>query len=475
MSLSWPRTGAPASERQALLSMTRRVTLTVLTGFTVVFVVLFAWLWQEGLAQDTGYLDRAMVGTAKAMAASLDAMDSDEGAMALELMFRHTQGLADAANGPPLHLAIARHDGRITRVQPELEGLDLRAAPPGAGDLVIGGRRWRLYTAAGTRWKAAVAHDATARLQWVGWDLLTDLLKYLPVAFVLVLLPVWLMARASLQPLRQLSATVAARSPLDTRPLPARSQWQELAPLETALNRLFERMAHSLAREKAFVHDAAHELRTPLALIATQAHVLTMSQGPARVEAAERLAAAVERSSHLAQQLLQLARADAVAELTREPLDLMDLARDAMSLLADRAAAQSTELELQGPEQLPLLSDARALRSILDNLLDNALGHGGAGGCVTVAVAATHGLLLLSVSDQGPGIGVTARDQVFERFWRGAALAYAGSGLGLAIVREAARGLGGDAEVVDAGNHTGTEGPVQPARGATVQVWLPVP
>jgi signal transduction histidine kinase len=122
----------------------------------------------------------------------------------------------------------------------------------------------------------------------------------------------------------------------------------------------------------------------------------------------------------------------------------MDLVRDAMSLHAARADAQGTELSLEGPDQLPMRSDARTLRAIIDNLLDNALRHGGAGGAVRVRVAAREHELTLEVADSGPGIAAADAEQVFERFWRGNASDGRGTGLGLAIVRGASHSLGGE-------------------------------
>jgi len=450
------------SDRNGLASMTRRVAITVVSAFGAVFLVLFVWLWQQSLARGTGELDRGLLATAKSLAAALDELNSDDGAAHIAVLFRSFQGVDEPSDDLPVHLAMARRDGSGAHYVGPLAGLDLTDVPDGASTREVAGVRWHLYTASGKHWRVAVGDDVPARRRVISWMLFTDLARYLGLALPLVLVPVWFIAKASLKPLRQLSDHVAMRKPLDTSPLPDTGRWKELAPLEHALNQLFERTAAGLAREKAFVHDAAHELRTPLAVIATQAHVLAASDGPARSDARHRLDDAVTRASHLSQQLLLLARADSAARVQPESLDLMNLVRDTMALHAERAVQQGTELDLQGPDQLPLRSDPRAWRSIIDNLLDNALRYGGAGGVVSVAVEQAQAAVVLSVADQGPGIDAAHRDRVFDRFWRGSGHSQPGSGLGLAIVREAARALGGDARVADS------------TVGARLQVSLPV-
>lgn len=466
----------PGRATAAPPSLTRRVVAAVVGAFAAVFVVLYAVLWYESMAPATGDFDRGLQQTAETVLLTLDRIDSVDAA-------RMAIALGDAANAgqmidaPPSHLLLQRRDGSLrlhTGPPGTLGALDARTLAAGASRLRVEGRETYAHVAVGQRWVVAVLDGAPERSRWLGWVLFSDLATYLTLALPIVLLPVWWAARTAMQPLRELSDEVAARHALDTRALGSRKRWRELAPLEDALNQLFARTAHSVAREKAFVHDAAHELRTPLAVIATHAHVLAARHGAGdpgaldddRGTAAARLQAAVQRASHLTQQLLQLARADAPPKPASGTVDLMNLLRDAMALQAERAAAQGSELELQGPDQLPLAADARLLRSIIDNLLDNALRYGGTGAAVRVRVQRAGPWLLLQVADSGPGIAAADREQVFERFWRGVSTegpTPPGSGLGLAIVREAARSLGGDAEVLPQ------------AAGTTLQVRLPHP
>jgi signal transduction histidine kinase len=450
----------PAARLPSLLG---RVTLVLIGSFVVVFVVLFSWAAWGLLARDSGELDSGLLLSARAIGKALDAAGDDAAASAAALVLLRELQQRDLASGdPPLHLVVTRPDGTVVSRGTFVPDATLLAVPDGAHS--VPGTPWRVYAARGERWRVLLVDDDVQRQRWLAGTLATDIATNIAMAMPLVLLPLWLAARASVRPLRRLSDAVAAREPLDTTPLPVpRRRWRELAPLEDALNRLFQRTAQGVAREKAFVHDAAHELRTPLAVIAAQAHLLATSDGAARTEAATRLQSAVERASHLSQQLLQLAQADGAVRAPAQPLDLMDLVRDAMALQAVRADAQGTELSLEGPDQLPLQADARTLRAIVDNLLDNALRHGGAGGAVRVRVAAGERQLTLEVVDSGPGVAAADAEHVFERFWRADASDGRGTGLGLAIVREAARSLGGEVALQ------------RPGPGAAFVVTLPRP
>jgi signal transduction histidine kinase len=274
---------------------------------------------------------------------------------------------------------------------------------------------------------------------------------------------VWFAVRSALAPLKRLAAEVAARPLGDHTALAPARAYAELQPLVGALNEQFERAAQQLLRERAFVHDAAHELRTPLAVIDAQAHVLATSEGPAREAARRRLEGTVERASHVTQQLLRLAQADALADAPRAPADVMDILRDTLAGFATIAAAQGAELSLSGPDTWVVDTAARALRSVLENLVDNALRYGGPGVKVEVNVTTTPAQWTLSVADDGPGIPPADRERVFERFWRSRTATAQGAGLGLAIVREAVRSWGGEVGVF-----SGNGG-----RGCTLRIALP--
>jgi two-component system, OmpR family, sensor histidine kinase QseC len=446
---------APAGTRLPP-SLMWRVVWVVMAGFAVIFVVLLAWIGYASLGRESGEFDRGMLASAQGLAKALNEVDSDAGAQAAVALF--SAMIASSPNGaadgePALDVSIVRFDGQVQRPGKLAPQLDLRGLRDGVVQQTVDGQNLRLYVASEGRWKAALVDLSDVRARWAMKMLALELLMYLGAALPIVLIPVWLTVRAALGPLRRLSDALAQRSLIDSRPLTAPTPYRELLPLQAALNRLFERVGSGLAREKSFVNDAAHEMRTPLAVISTQAHLLAASEGAGREEARVRLQSAIERASHLTQQLLRLAQADATAQALRQPVDVMNVARDALASFVERAAVQQSELSLEGPDNLLVHSERQGLRSVFENLIDNALRYGGPGVAVEVRVVASQApgatQWQLWVADDGPGIAVAQRAQVFERFWRGHHDHSRGAGLGLAIVQEVARSLGGDVHIED--------------------------
>ena len=304
--------------------------------------------------------------------------------------------------------------------------------------------------AGGGRWQLTVAEprvgDATV-IGWMGRELLSSLL----LAFPLVLLPLWIAVRRGMCPLNRLADAVAQRDAQDLSPLGFTPQHDELKPLATAFDGLLTRLRQQLQRERAFVQDAAHELRTPMAVVAAQAHLLAHAASAAeRGQAADALDAALRRASHLSRQLLTLATLDEARPGAVERLDLTSLVEQALAQLAPQALARGVELSLDAPPTLPTQLDRAAFESVLLNLVDNALRYVPDGGHVAVVLEAGAQALTLRVADDGPGIPPAEREAAFERFWRGAAGAeVSGTGLGLAIVRRAAVRLGGTVRITD--------------------------
>jgi two-component system, OmpR family, sensor histidine kinase QseC len=450
-------------------SLLQRMVLTVVAAFFIIFGVLFAVIGWDNLRRESGQLDRSLLSSAKSIAAAMGKASTHESAAAVAVLLE-ALATSDSPNRDeefvPL-LVAARLDGSQHISSPSLPTLDVLKLPLGVSQLTVADQSMRLYTAKSDLWQVALVDNERIRRGHMLMQMGAELATYLGMALPIVLLPVWLAVRRVVAPLQQLSDAVAARSPTDTLPLRLPRTFRELVPLQDALNRMFERSAQGIAREKAFVNDAAHELRTPLAVISAQAHVLAHSDDADRLQAQHKLQSAVTRASHLTHQLLRLAKADAAAQATLAAADVMNLARDTLAQFAQRAQAQGTELSLQGPDSLTQHTDMHALRSVFENLIDNALRYGGAGGAVQVGVQAQAVGIELRVSDCGPGIAAADAGQIFERFWRGkstpAHAAQHGAGLGLAIVFEAVRALGGRVRVQAS----------EPGSGCTMVVNLP--
>jgi signal transduction histidine kinase len=271
-----------------------------------------------------------------------------------------------------------------------------------------------------------------------------DLNRYLLIAFPFVLVPIWLAVARGLGPLQQLSKRIANKDPNDLTPLDINTRYAELVPLSSAIDNLLNRLRTKVDRERAFVQDAAHELRTPLALISAEAHVMTMAAQPHERHAAQqRLNQAIARASHLVQQLLDLAHIESDRPASTGPVDIAALVRQEIALLAPVAIQRNIEMSLEGPDVLQHDLHTHTLQSILQNLLSNAIAYIHAGGRVVVAISQSPASLRISVADDGPGIPESQRNLVFERFYRGADHDTPGSGLGLAIVSQGAARLGG--------------------------------
>jgi two-component system, OmpR family, sensor histidine kinase QseC len=317
-----------------------------------------------------------------------------------------------------------------------------------------GGQHYRMHRSATAdgRYRIEVAQSRASRqatLDTMAFSF--EGLQPLLFGFPLLLLPVWLAVHTGLSPLRRLSAELASRQPSDLTPIRASLVHRELAPLARELNGALARLNALLERERDFLADAAHELRTPLALITAQADTLLNTQDPqARAEATRRLHSGIARCARLVNQLLALVRLEANAEDQLIRTDIGDVARDALAAHAAQAQARRIDLAYTGPDSLVAYLPGHALASVLDNLVGNAVRYGNEGGRVVVKLEKEDtGCLRLEVTDDGPGIAVAERDVMFERFRRGRTVSASGSGLGLAIVASAARQLKARIDVGD--------------------------
>ena len=311
------------------------------------------------------------------------------------------------------------------------------ATQAGFSDLVWRDQAWRLFALyAGTR-VVQIAQPLGVRLRMSADIALHNLLPFL------LLLPgigfvVWFGVGAGLRPLDRIAADIQRRRPSALEPAPVERLPREITPLLNALNELLARLAQTLERQRQFIADAAHELRTPLTAVRLQADLARQAvDGELRAEALRDLGIGLERATHLVEQLLALARVDASPTVSRaEPVDLLDLAKQ--TIAAQAAIADTRHLDLgllQSDFRLRVTGNSNELRTLLDNLVDNALRYTPPGGRVGVSVYSTEKEVVLAVQDTGPGIPPAEQARVFDRFYRSASTATPGSGLGLAIVK----------------------------------------
>jgi len=283
---------------------------------------------------------------------------------------------------------------------------------------------------------------------------------------LVVLLLVWLGVTWSLRPLESLRRSVRdneghALDPLDTRGVP-----HEVAPLVDAVNAHVARYRSMLDEQAQFLADASHQLRTPLAIMLTQAGVALREKDPAQLrETLRAIVAQIARSRRLCEQLLSLAHASGSAPPSDAPsrVDLNAVAREVVLQYLTLAHEKNQDLGWTdaGPAGVPALANAPEVREALANLLHNAIVHTPPGGRITVAASLREGLAQAEVRDDGPGIAQARRVEVFERFHQGSdrtATGSHGAGLGLAIARAYARRNGGEIVLASADAHDAGRG-----------------
>ena len=286
-----------------------------------------------------------------------------------------------------------------------------------------------------------------------------------PIALVLATLAGYLLAGLSLRPvetMRRRAARISAEIPGERLPVPETRD--EVERLAETLNAMLERLEAALARERDFVADAGHELRTPLALLRTELELaLRHAESPSELREAVRLSTGeVDRLTQLADDLLLTATSDrGRLPLRLEPLDTTELLASVARRFEWRAEEAGRTLQITSDSALRVCGDRVRLEQALGNLVDNSLRHGG--GQVQLSAARRDGIVELHVTDEGAGFPVDFLDHAFERFSRpDSARTGEGAGLGLAIVKTIAEAHGGESR---AANHD--------CGGADVWIALP--
>ncbi len=354
----------------------------------------------------------------------------------------------DTEHTPLLHRRATRaafqiwENGKALRLHSAgIPPVRMSARDEGYSDALIEGKRWRVFGAWDDerRYLVQVGERHEARRD-IALSIVKNLLLPLLFALPVLGLLVWLNVARALRPLAALGRQVAERDPGNLGELDAGAVPAEVLPLVENLNRLFGRVAQLIDSERRFTADAAHELRTPLAGLKTQAQVARASAIAAeRMHALDHVIAGCDRASHLVQQLLTLARLDPQEPASRaEACDLQQLARSAVAELAPFALSKQVDIELAEGAAVATTGHAGLIAILLRNLIDNAIRYSPAGGSVRVRAQGGAHAATLTVSDRGPGIPAAERDKVGQRFYRILGTEEYGSGLGLSIVKRIA-------------------------------------
>jgi two-component system sensor histidine kinase TctE len=257
----------------------------------------------------------------------------------------------------------------------------------------------------------------------------------------ITLVLVWVGIQLGLRPVKRLRDEIAARSPLDLRPIVESSVPREITPVVVTLNRLFSMLRSSVQSQQQFIANTAHQLRTPLTGMQAQLDILIGEPAAQPISGRLRtLQESVRQLAHSSNQLLSLARADPAANMAakNQPVDLKAIVSEVAAKFIDRALQSNIDLGVE-VQPASIIADPSLLDDLLSNLVDNALKYTPPGGSITVSAGARNGSPYLAVEDTGPGIAEAERLRVRQRFYRLPNSPGHGSGLGLAIVDEIAQ------------------------------------
>lgn len=305
---------------------------------------------------------------------------------------------------------------------------------------VIDGQTWRTFSLSHPQATIHVGERVEVRNE-VAEEVTEHLFEYALFSLPILALLIWWSIRQGLRPISKITRDLTQRDSKHLDNIKTKAAPKELLPMIDALNRLFSRLQQSMDKERRFTADAAHELRTPLAAIKVHAQVAHQESDPQhRNHALDQIIQGVDRTTHLVEQLLALARIDSFQQLEHKSdvVDLQQVIMESIELLSRQADHASIKLVNASNHQLPPIKGSRELiTTLLTNLIDNAIRYTPEGGIVTISTQLHNENIQLNVRDTGPGIPLTVQQRIFERFFRNNTTV-SGSGLGLSICQRIA-------------------------------------
>jgi two-component system OmpR family sensor kinase len=326
---------------------------------------------------------------------------------------------------------------------PEEVALGLRPdLPDGLQTVAIGGAPWRLFVSTHERGlRVAIGQQTTVRDEIANKSALRTVAPLLSLVLLLPLLVGYLI-RKMLHPLKIMAADLESRSEPVWQEIAAGAVPSEIRPFVVAIKRLLARVAQSVAAQRRFLADAAHELRSPLTALSLQAELLEATEMPE--EARMRLAAlrrGIGRTRNLLDQLLALARAQSQTGEAR-PVRVICVIRQVLEDLMPLAEAKHMDIGVVRQDDVVVQASEMDLTILVRNLVDNAIRYTPEGGKIDLGVEAGADSAVFRVDDTGPGISPDQRERVFDPFYRVLGTDEFGSGLGLSIVKTIADRIG---------------------------------
>jgi len=417
-----------------MTSLRHRLFLLLISATAAIWVTAVGWIYFANRSELEHVLDTRLQEAARMVHSMVASSNLPSGVTATSV--------ADYAYNRQLSCQVWSLSGRLlARSSGAPEG-SLAEDVEGFSDRQLNGEAWRVYTVVDTAHDVRVAvGDRIGLRERLARDLIIGLVGPALLVMPLLGLMIWASIGRGLAPLRRMAGEIGRRDGDDISPVAGQGAPNEVRPLIDALNSLFAKVETTRRHEREMTAFAAHELKTPLAGLKTQAQVaLAAKDAATRDGALRQIVASVDRTSRLARQLLALARLEAQAATDSEPeiLNVGSLVRE----VAESFAAKSDTILMidDALDSLRIRADRDNLYLILRNLHENAIEHIGSPGCISwLALPNDVGL---AIEDNGPGIPDHELTEVTRRFFRGRHRSRSGSGLGLTIANLAARRIG---------------------------------
>ncbi|MGZ5269639.1 MAG: sensor histidine kinase [Ramlibacter sp.] len=435
------------------MSLRRYLLVGILVPVLALIVLNGVSLYRTALgALNTAY-DRTLLASAKEIGEQLDVEGFDAGARLRATVPYSALETFEADNRSRMFYRVSSLHGELVSGFGDLPFWrgEIPARPPYAALVDFYDDRFRgddvrvavlLQPVAGARGRGMAVVQVAETLELrrgVARQILLDTLwRQCLLVLVIALVVVAVVQRAT-RPVRQLSARLQARREGDLTPIEAPQAPRELQPLVEATNAVMLRLAQLLDNQKRFVRDAAHQLRTPLAVLKTQVQSALRGDVPPQ-EALAELNATVDRATVLANQMLSLAKVEQLRQQEGVVADLAQVAREVVLELSPLVAERDLDFGI-ATTPAPVRAHDWMLRELTRNLLHNAVRHSPVGAPLAVRVVSDGRWCALTVSDAGPGIDPSLRQRLFQPFAPGDVRA--GSGLGLAICHDIVQALGG--------------------------------
>ena len=412
-------------------SLQGRLLILVIGGVVIVWLITALFIWRDARNELDELLDSHLAQAAALLVIQQTQSIDDDDTIDSRVphpyapkvafqIFHEGQAVVRSANAPAEPMIPVNHE-----------------IGQGFATVQINGEAWRVFSTSGPRedTRVYVGERIDSRTS-ILLAVLRGTLWPMAVALPLFGLATGWAVRQGVAPLKRLGRTIALRGPDDLAPVAMTQTPAEISPVLDALNQLFVRIQTVWEAERRFTADAAHELRTPIAAIRTQAQVaLAETDDALRQHALRATLEGCDRATRLVNQLLVLSRLESEATLELTKVDLSALAQRLVAELAPTAIAKRQSLAFDGARHCYVTGDEMLLAALVRNLVDNAIRYSPPGASVLVKTESDNSRAVLLVEDSGPGLADSDRPRLGERFFRVPGTAESGSGLGWSIVQ----------------------------------------